>query len=229
LEILGHELHRITNRTLESVRATDISGVSPKVRASLKIVETQLKTLEKRLRILDPLATPGRQRKEDFDLVEFVESVIEDHQPQFDRHEVRIDFRVRPDAKSNLRITAVKGMFVQILENLISNSLYWFRMERKQTPDFKPEIRIVVDVKAKRLTFEDNGPGVPEHRKDRVFEPFYTTKSAKTARGLGLYISRELAKYHGARLFLDSRKTGDPPALHTFVLEIESSAHESNR
>jgi signal transduction histidine kinase len=229
LEILGHELHRITNRTLESVRATDISEVSPNVRASLKIVEAQLKTLEKRLRILDPLATPGRQRKEDFDLVEFVDSVIEDHRPQFDRHEVHIDFRVRPDTKSNLRITAVKGMFVQILENLISNSLYWFRMERKQTPDFKPEIRIVVDVKAKRLTFEDNGPGVAEHRKDRVFEPFYTTKSAKTARGLGLYISRELAKYHGARLFLDSRKTGDPPALHTFVLDIESSAHEPNR
>jgi len=229
LEVLGHELHRITNRTLESVRSTDVSGLNPKVRASLKNVETQLRTLEKRLRILDPLATPGRQRKEDFELVEFVRSVIDDHQAQFDRHEIHTEFQVKPDPRSVLRISAVKGMFVQIFENLFSNSLYWLRMQRKENKEFKPEIRIVVDTKGKRVTFEDNGPGIVEHRKERVFEPFYTTKSAKTARGLGLYISRELAKYHGARIFLDSRKTGTPPSLHTFVVEIEPVANESNR
>jgi signal transduction histidine kinase len=228
LEVLGHELHRITNRTLESVRSTDVSGLNPKIRASLKNVETQLKTLEKRLRILDPLSTPGRQRKEAFELVEFVRSVIEDHQAQFDRHEIHIDLKVKPDPTSLFRITAVKGMFVQILENLISNSLYWLRLQRKEKPEFKSEIRIVIDTKAKRITFEDNGPGIAEHRRDRVFEPFYTTKSAKTARGLGLYISRELAKYHGARIFLDSRETGTPRALHAFVLDLESPEHESN-
>lgn len=228
LEILGHELHRITNRTLESVRAADGADLSPRARAGLRNVEAQLKTLEKRLRVLDPLSTPGRQRKESFEFVQFTRSIFEDHKAQFARHEVSVSVNVVPSSAQSLQITAVKGMFVQILENLISNSLYWLRAQKKANPSFEARIDVAVDTERKRLMFTDNGPGIEPFRSERVFEPFYTTKSAKTARGLGLYISREMAKYHGCRLFLDTRKSGVPPTLHTFILEIEPNNDASH-
>lgn len=127
-----------------------------------------------------------------------------------------------------LQVAAVKGMFVQILENLISNSLYWLRVQKKANPSFEGRIDVTVDVPRKRLLFTDNGPGIEPFRSERVFEPFYTTKSAKSARGLGLYISREMAKYHGCRLFLDTRQSGVPPTLHTFILEIEPNNDASH-
>lgn len=46
----------------------------------------------------------------------------------------------------------------------------------------------------------DNGPGIPEHIRERVFEPFFTTKSRGT--GLGLSIVRRVVEQHGGQLSL---------------------------
>src|SRR3546814_11074552 len=66
-----------------------------------------------------------------------------------------------------------------------------------------PELRVQLDADEKTLTIEDNGPGVPEDRAERVFAPFMTTKPVGQGRGLGLYISRDLAQYHKWKLHLD--------------------------
>jgi signal transduction histidine kinase len=57
-----------------------------------------------------------------------------------------------------------------------------------------------------RLSVADNGPGIPEGRLDRVWEPFYTTRAEGT--GLGLYICRRIAQEHGGRIELKNRPQG---------------------
>ncbi|RMG99876.1 MAG: sensor histidine kinase [Deltaproteobacteria bacterium] len=57
------------------------------------------------------------------------------------------------------------------------------------------------------LEVRDNGPGVPDEHRERIFEPFFSTASAGEGTGLGLAISRELAADLGGRLDLV-----DPPA-----------------
>src|SRR3546814_12283839 len=100
-------------------------------------------------------------------------------------------------------VKAVKGMVIQILENLVSNSAYWLKQQERFEPGFMPELRVQLDADEKTLTIEDNGPGVPEDRAERVFAPFMTTKPVGQGRGLGLYISRDLAQYHNWKLPLD--------------------------
>jgi len=51
---------------------------------------------------------------------------------------------------------------------------------------------------AQYLDIIDDGPGISEYEKDKLFEPFYTTSDQGT--GLGLYIARELCEANGARL-----------------------------
>ncbi|WP_284615837.1 hybrid sensor histidine kinase/response regulator [Aquabacterium humicola] len=57
------------------------------------------------------------------------------------------------------------------------------------------------------LRVVDNGPGVPEAAQAQIFEPFFTTKAEGIGTGLGLAVSRSLARAHGGELRLE-RTTG---------------------
>jgi len=72
-------------------------------------LETQLKTLQKRLRILDPLSTSSRQRKEVFDLVALVGDTIDDHHERFIRENVACTVRIMPSEQSHLEYELLKG------------------------------------------------------------------------------------------------------------------------
>ncbi len=51
----------------------------------------------------------------------------------------------------------------------------------------------------------DNGPGMPPEIRERIFEPFYTTKPPGSGTGLGLHISHNVVNRHGGRINVESR------------------------
>ncbi len=53
------------------------------------------------------------------------------------------------------------------------------------------------------LTFRDNGMGIPEEDLERVFDPFYSTRTGGT--GLGLPISKTIIEQNGGRIRISSR------------------------
>jgi signal transduction histidine kinase len=52
---------------------------------------------------------------------------------------------------------------------------------------------------------QDNGSGIPEHLKEKIFDPFYSTKEGGT--GLGLSISRKIVESYGGSLKLTDAET----------------------
>jgi len=109
---------------------------------------------------------------------------------------------------------------VQILENLLSNSLYWLDIRSERESYFAPSISIHIDTNPLMLTYEDNGHGVAPENREKIFRAFFSLKEKSKRRGLGLFIARECAEYHNGTLTLDehvNRKTG---RLHRFVLEL---------
>jgi two-component system NtrC family sensor kinase len=58
------------------------------------------------------------------------------------------------------------------------------------------------------LTVEDDGPGIPEPDRERIFRPFYTTKPAGQGTGLGLSISTEIVRSHGGTLVAEAHEQG---------------------
>jgi len=219
VEILAHELNRATHHALSTLAETDTSRLAPAVGDRLSTLKAQLKTLQKRLRILDPLSHPGRQVKESFDLIAWVEEIVSSHEAQFRRHAIKCSVGVEPSRPSNgMEVRLVKGMVVQIIENLLSNSVYWLKQQRKLDKNFSPKINIIIDTKAKEVRVTDNGPGIPPERSEEVFQPFVTTKPPGEGKGLGLYISREIAHYHGAALILSDKPAVHKGRLNTFNL-----------
>jgi len=215
VEVIAHELARASENALQSIEALQARNVPDDVKTKLSSLRSQMKSLGKRIRILDPMSVSGRQTSETFALDQLVEDVVEAHEAQFERHRIKIKVE-KPSAAIHVRL--VKGMVVQILENLISNSKYWLEMKAAKSR-FEPSINILLTNNPPTLIYEDNGPGIASENRAKVFRPFFSLKEKSKRRGLGLFIARECAEQMGGTLEL-AELADDTGRLHRFVLEL---------
>jgi signal transduction histidine kinase len=114
--------------------------------------------------------------------------------------------KIECHANCSLPIYADEGRIHQVLLNLISNAL-------KHTPPGGSVVVTgeIVDPHV-RVTVVDDGPGVPEEFRERIFQRFAQADSSSTrtnsGTGLGLYIAKTLVEVHGGRLGFENAPTG---------------------
>ena len=72
-----------------------------------------------------------------------------------------------------------------------------------------------------KITISDDGSGIPKDKLNRIFDPFYTTKSVKTGTGLGLSISYDIIKAHGGRISVKSESEEGTDFTIILPLEID--------
>ncbi|MFK7843673.1 MAG: tetratricopeptide repeat protein, partial [Rhodothermales bacterium] len=112
----------------------------------------------------------------------------------------------------------------QVLQNLLSNAFQAVH-ERKQTSSdvFSPQINIstVRNAHAVEIRISDNGIGIPEEIRDRVFEPFFSTKPAEQGTGLGLSLSYDIViKGHGGNLVVGHTTQNGPDTGTEFIITL---------
>jgi signal transduction histidine kinase len=223
VEVVAHELARATKHTLDLVASARRRTEDTTLERTFNSLEGQLVTIERRLRVLDPLSVSGRQRRTSFDLIEAVKDVFAGREDELDR--AGVNWTVKSNAK-RVQVTAVKGMVYQTLENLVSNSLHWLARAREEHADLEPEIRVEVSPDhGGSFRFTDNGPGISGKLADSVFEAFFTTRGEE-GRGLGLYIARNNARHHGGDLRLVDLSSVKPERFNTFEFRMQSDGHD---
>jgi signal transduction histidine kinase len=113
---------------------------------------------------------------------------------------------------SNLpEIDCYPGQMNQVFMNLLANAID--ALDESVTPekstDFMPQIRITTEIDAERnavIRIADNGIGIPEWVRSRLFEPLFTTKPIGQGTGLGLSIARQIVvDKHGGTLNVESK------------------------
>ena len=211
-EFIFHELERAVAHTMKVISEV---GATP---ASVSTLKDQLQTLYKRVAAFDELTGEKRQTKSRFDLCELIEEVLGNHEREFARHDIELVLDL-PDGDFTIR--AVRGMVIQILENLVVNAAYWLKRQAEYDEDFMPQLVVTVNEDKRCMVVRDNGPGVPVSRKERIFHPFVTTKPSGMGKGLGLFIARDMAEYHDWSLQTES-KPGRvrPNRVNGFVLQM---------
>jgi len=161
-----------------------------------RIVET-VDRFEKWLRDLQESVSPMTLCPQPTRIDELIRQVITALKPMFHRRDVEIQMNVSADL-SPVHLDSMH--FEQALVALLTNAVQAsqpgqsVRIEVRPCPDRSGDWQLIV---------EDQGEGIPDEIRDKIFVPYFTTKPGGT--GVGLAIAGKVIKAHGGQLTVDSR------------------------
>lgn len=194
--------------------------------SSARIVVEQSERMTALIRQLLDFARPRAPHKSSVDVTALVGRVCELVGPIARKTGVTLQ---PPAADPALRVDADDGQLSQVVTNLVVNAIQaspaggTVRLAARLLPRVAPPY-VGQPGSATWLALEvsDSGAGIDEAARERVFEPFYTTKQVGDGTGLGLSISWGIVREHGGWI-----EVGAPPgggAVFTVYLPREASA-----
>lgn len=192
--VIAHEVGNPLASIMTRLELMERSSEERFLHDSLPIVRGQLGRIQKFLRGLSGISRGGHTETPPCDLNDVVREVIDvlRYDPRATAAQLRSDFDdLQP-------VCCVRDQIYQVVLNLGINGLR--AAGAAGTVVFST--RVLDD--AAVIEVADDGPGVADEIKDRVFDPFFSTAPGGT--GLGLTISRDLVRKHGGELSLVSHQ-----------------------
>jgi signal transduction histidine kinase len=112
------------------------------------------------------------------------------------------------------KVNVVPQDIGRVILNLINNAFYAVRerANNQQRTTNNESYEPLVKVSTKNLgtkieiRVKDNGNGIPDSIKEKIFQPFFTTKPTGQGTGLGLSLSYDIVKAHGGELKIETRE-----------------------
>lgn len=181
------------------------------------LARAELDRLMKTMHRMLEFYRPGAARMEFVDALELLQHVLNLTSQQLHQR----DIHVKTNFPTSLPlIYAVNGQIQQVFINLILNA------HDALLTGGELEISARNVDNGIEFIFSDNGPGIPEDRRNNIFEPFFSTKEGGT--GLGLTVSYNIITAHGGALDLvDHRKPGAHFRLFLPLKKNADSAHRA--
>ena len=97
----------------------------------------------------------------------------------------------------------------RVILNLINNAFYAVNERSKQgIPGYDPTVVVGTRSLQNRIeiSVKDNGDGIPDSIKEKIFQPFFTTKPTGQGTGLGLSLAYDIVKAHGGEIRLETKE-----------------------
>jgi signal transduction histidine kinase len=166
----------------------------------VKEIVSRIDSLDEMMKELLLFARPPQPRRTPTDLVPLVTRTVDllSRDPAFRDVNVQIDGHVPPMAVD-------AEMLRVVFQNVLINGAHAMKG--------KGRIRVAVDSADAtcRIAFIDDGPGIPFEIREKIFSPFFTTKSRGS--GLGLPTAKRMVEAHDGQISIDC-----PPAGGTTVV-----------
>ena len=122
------------------------------------------------------------QEKRKFNLRHVLSDTLNTLKPSLKRTQVMVSL----DCPENLEINSFPGSISQVVTNLVMNSLD-HAFEEDGEGGVAIDVKEIADDRIE-IFFSDNGKGIPQEMRKRIFDPFVTTRRGQGGTGLGLYI-----------------------------------------
>ncbi|MFV9690134.1 MAG: PAS domain-containing protein [Desulfobacteria bacterium] len=158
------------------------------------------------VRSLLSFARAGKNEKSAVRISELLADVLALTGTQLRKESIKITVDIPEDLPE---IIAHPKEIEQVFLNIINNARYALNRKyqgahRDKSLEVTGERVIVKNCPYVRITFHDHGTGIPDHLRDKVVAPFFSTKPKGVGTGLGLSISHGIINDHGGSLKIDS-------------------------
>ncbi len=202
---IAHDLRTPLGRLrqrLEDARehATSTGEYATATEAAIAEADTLLEIFSALLRIAQIEAGAQRSAFSEFDLSELVRSIGEAYSPVAEDSQHTLELKI----DDGVKFTGDRQLFAQMISNLVENAL-------NHTPQGST-VRLSLAQRAPGFAVEvsDNGPGIPEAERNRVFDRFYRLDRSRTTAGsgLGLALVKAIATLHGLGIQLADADPG---------------------
>ena len=134
------------------------------------------------------------------------------------KNPINVDIELQLD-ESVGEVPIIAEDFSRVILNLCNNAfdamrekargkdLQGFKNLEGLQVDYHPKLTVRTRSENAHITIEieDNGPGIPDEIKDKILQPFFTTKKGTQGTGLGLSITNDIVKAHGGTMNIDSQ------------------------
>jgi len=226
-KLLARERRIQSDRLLAMQTLT--AGLAHEVRNPLNAARLQLELLERRLRrggddpkLLDPselaqkeierlttllneflvFARPPELHTQDCDVVDVVQHVVDLERVAADRRGAELELV----APAQLLAHVDGAKIHQLVLNLIRNAI------EAVSAGGHVVVEVGTDTEHFHVAVQDDGPGIPDGVRQRIYEPFFSTKEGGT--GLGMSIVHSLVSLHGGSIDIDTSARGTRFDVH---------------
>jgi PAS domain S-box-containing protein len=219
LDLMGHDINNINQVAMGYLELANER--LPLKEDEKELITTPMDALKSSANLIENVRKLQRSKEGGLKM-EFID--ISDVLSQVREHYLAIagnGIAIRYEPQGQCRVEA-NGLIRDVFSNIVGNAI-------KHSEDTKPvEIDIKLDTLIEagksycRVAIEDNGPGIPDAVKEKLFHRFQRGDTQAHGKGLGLYLVRTLVEdYHG-RAWVEDRVPGDHTQGARFVVMLPS-------
>jgi two-component system sensor histidine kinase ChvG len=226
---VAHELKNPLTSLRSAVETLPLAKTDESRKRLTSIIQHDVKRLDRLISDISDAsrldAELARADAEPVDLTRLVETVVAVANERRREHDPRIRLTVEPLSKGRPAyfVAGHDLRLGQVVNNLIDNA----RSFSPRDGEVRVTLRCVRN--CLEIIVDDDGPGIPPHALERIFERFYTDRPDQgfgQNSGLGLSISRQIVEAHGGRIRAENRlgppgEDGEPTRLGArFVVSL---------
>jgi PAS domain S-box-containing protein len=222
LDLMGHDIsnmHQIAMGQLEL--AQEVIKTDGKLEAadSGEMIDTSLASLERSAKLIDNVRKLQKIRSDkdvnnkEVIIDEVLADVIKQYDGQYPEKTVKIDVGEGP------HIVKANELLRDVFANLIGNAM-------KHSNGIKVDISVKLEdvqdngKRSYKVSIEDTGPGIPDDKKERIFNRLQRGETQARGMGLGLYLVKSLVESYNGRVWAENRVQEDHTKGSRFVVML---------
>lgn len=182
----------------ECVKEGDLDGFD--FADGLNVIKNTVERIAKIVSGLRFFAREGRHAKpQKMQISSLIEETLSFCRERFANHGVQLDV-VRDNSFNSLEVECRSVEISQVILNLLNNAFDAIEATKNKWV----RIQAVDHGEYAEISVTDSGTGIPKDVRDKIMDPFFTTKEIGKGTGLGLSISRGIIDQHQGKLYLDA-------------------------
>ena len=175
-----------------------------------ELIQTEVERINLILSEFLVLSRPQKEEYTKFSINDVLDSIIDLYSLENEQCNITVSKKTNGiHAYINGSVNQIKQVFINVFKNAIE------AIER----DGKIDIELCYDDRSVFIYIKDSGAGIPMHVLERIFEPFYTTKTKGT--GLGMMVTKKIIQEHNGAIKIRSKeKIGTEVLIQLPYIEI---------